>query len=293
MHLLPCASADNDAEDVLREFVSMRGFAGKYSFEQLSDAAFSIRNFSRKTIYTLYEKHRSMIGDLAGDDEDMMATAYRHPSMWYNPKLTGTRSRLLERTFRMVRKSKTGRVIKDDMSDDGTGEGIAREKSGKGADGGDPGTEEDKKDEPDYPSDDEAEAPDAALTSLSVAASPQLSALMSWLPESVSLCDWSLVYATHVHGRGLANFFAKSKLIGPSLLLVQARVRRQGPDDTPLGPSASPVFGFYCSRPFVAASSKSGSKKSAKWTGSLDSFMFQVCAHARAVCPAGCAPPLS
>lgn len=42
----------------MREFVSMRGFAGKYSFEGLSDAAFSIRNFSRKTIYTLYEKHR-------------------------------------------------------------------------------------------------------------------------------------------------------------------------------------------------------------------------------------------
>lgn len=47
-----------------------------------------------------------MIGDLAGDDEDMMATAYRHPSMWYNPKLTGTRSKLLERTFRVVKKSK-------------------------------------------------------------------------------------------------------------------------------------------------------------------------------------------
>jgi hypothetical protein len=26
------ATSDNDAEDVLREFVSMRGFAGKYSF---------------------------------------------------------------------------------------------------------------------------------------------------------------------------------------------------------------------------------------------------------------------
>lgn len=52
------ATSDNDAEDVLREFVSMRGFAGKYSFEALSEAAFSIRNFSRKTIYTLYEKHR-------------------------------------------------------------------------------------------------------------------------------------------------------------------------------------------------------------------------------------------
>jgi hypothetical protein len=81
--------ADNDVEDILREFVSMRGFPGKYSFEALSKEAFAVRNFSRKTVYQLYEKHRSLIGDLAVDDEDLMATAYRHPSIWYNPKLLG------------------------------------------------------------------------------------------------------------------------------------------------------------------------------------------------------------
>lgn len=222
---------------------------------------------------------RSMIGDLAGDDEDMMATAYRHPSMWYNPKLTGPRSRLLERTFRMVRKSKAGRVIKDDVSEDGSDAATKERKS----EGGDPALDKDKKDDAGYDSEESTDVPDSTLTSLSVAASPQLSALMSWLPESVSLCDWSLVYASHVHGRGLSNFYAKSKLVGPSLLLVQARVRRSGPDDTPLGPSASPVFGFFCSRPFVPGSSKTSgtSKKTAKWAGSLDSFMFQVCALVR------------
>jgi hypothetical protein len=71
------AMSDNDVEDTLRDFVSMRGFPGKYSFEALSNAAFSVRNFSRKTVYQLYEKHRSLMGGLAGQDEDMMATAYR------------------------------------------------------------------------------------------------------------------------------------------------------------------------------------------------------------------------
>lgn len=73
---------------------------------------------------------RSMIGDLAGDDEDMMATAYRHPSMWYNPKLTGPRSKLLERTFRLVKVGKAGRVIKDDVSVDGDGETKKESKEG-------------------------------------------------------------------------------------------------------------------------------------------------------------------
>ncbi len=78
----PRRSSDNDVEDILREFVSLRGFPGKYSFESLSKEAFSVRNFSRKTVYQLYEKHRAMIGDLKVEDEDLMATAYRHPSIW-------------------------------------------------------------------------------------------------------------------------------------------------------------------------------------------------------------------
>ncbi len=81
----------------------MRGFPGKYSFESLSKEAFAVRNFSRKTVYQLYEKHRAMIGDLKVEDEDLMATAYRHPSIWYNPKLLGHRSKLLERAFRLLR----------------------------------------------------------------------------------------------------------------------------------------------------------------------------------------------
>ena len=50
--------ADFEVEDILRECVSMRGVDGGYDFEELSEAAFSIRNLSRKTLYSLFDKHR-------------------------------------------------------------------------------------------------------------------------------------------------------------------------------------------------------------------------------------------
>jgi hypothetical protein len=42
--------------------------------------------------------------------------------------------------------------------------------------------------------------------------------------EHVSLCDWSIVYASRMHGRGLANFYNRTRLIGPTLLLLQTQV---------------------------------------------------------------------
>lgn len=90
------------------------------------------------------------------------------------------------------------------------------------------------------------------------------------LAESVSLCDWTLVYSTQVHARNLSAFYSKAKLIGPTLMLLQTQVRRSG-EETALGPSASPVFGFYCSKSMAPTS-----KRAPNWVGSLDSFLFQV-----------------
>lgn len=253
------AMSDNDVEDILREFVSLRGFPGKYSFESLSKEAFSVRNFSRKTVYQLYEKHRAMIGDLKVEDEDLMATAYRHPSIWYNPKLLGHRSKLLERAFRLLRS--VARKARSERAE------------GKGEDDGfvDSDIERDEEPEEKKAELDGSEDPtDGPTTTLSVAASPQLSALMSWLPESVSLCDWTLVYSTQVHARNLSAFYSKAKLIGPTLMLLQTQVRRSG-EETALGPSASPVFGFYCSKSMAPTS-----KRAPNWVGSLDSFLFQI-----------------
>ena len=44
----------------------------------------------------------SVLGDLPLDDMDMMATAYRHPPLWYNPKVLGLPSQLLEPTFKIT-----------------------------------------------------------------------------------------------------------------------------------------------------------------------------------------------
>jgi hypothetical protein len=78
------------------------------------------------------------------------------------------------------------------------------------------------------------------------------------------------VYSTQVHARNLSAFYSKAKLIGPTLMLLQTQVRRSG-EETALGPSASPVFGFYCSKSMAPTS-----KRAPNWVGSLDSFLFQV-----------------
>ncbi len=114
-------------------------------------------------------------------------------------------------------------------------------------------------------------APRVASTfSQLVALLPLLSPPPHPAPESVSLCDWTMVYSTQVHSRNLSAFYSKAKLIGPTLMLLQTQVRRSG-EETALGPSASPVFGFYCSKSMAPTS-----KRAPNWVGSLDSFLFQV-----------------
>ncbi len=43
--------------------------------------------------------------------------------------------------------------------------------------------------------------------------------------DSVSLCDWTLVYSSQVHRRGLETFYSYTKALGPTLLLVHTQAR--------------------------------------------------------------------
>ena len=56
-----CPLTASDVETILRMSVTKRAIPGNYSFEEMADAAFAIRNFSRKTVYSHYEKHKAYV----------------------------------------------------------------------------------------------------------------------------------------------------------------------------------------------------------------------------------------